>query len=237
MEIMTLPQIREMSKSVANGGLFNMKNSDQVYTMMLVAQSENLHPIKAVQMYSIINGMPSLKATEIQSRFQDSGGKLKWIETTNKKAVVELSHPSYDGKYTSEFTIEDATAMGLSVKDNWKKMPKQMLMARAISSGVRAVYPRCLNNMYSEIEAQDMPINEDIDNIEVEDIETVTIEDKPNYKELLKIRLRKLDFTNAMIKEFVEINNLANDEVLLEDLATNNDNFMKKIEEFENGNK
>lgn len=230
-ELIPIAQVQVMAKSVVQSGLYGLKNQEQAFTLMLISQAEGLAPIRAIQMYSIINGMPSLKSTEIQARFQDSGGKIKWIETSNKKVICEMSHPSYDGKYISEFSMEDAKLMKLDTKDNWVKMPKQMLMARCISSGVRAVYPRCLNNMYSEAEAQD------IEPVEIEDIETVTIEDKQNYKELLTIRLRKLDFTNAMIKEFAEINNLAIDEVLLQDLATNNDTFMKKIEEFENGNK
>ena len=230
MEIVPIAQVQVMAKSVVQSGLFGLKNQDQAFTLMLVSQAEGLAPIRAIQMYSIINGMPSLKSTEIQARFQDSGGKLKWVETSIKKAICEMSHPSYDGKYLSEFTIDEAITMGLANKDNWKKMPKQMLMARCISAGVRAVYPRCLNNMYSEAEAQD------VEPVVVEEIETVTIEDKPNYKELLTIRLRKLDFTNAMIKEFADSNNLANDEVLLSELVNNNDKFMEKIKEFEDDN-
>jgi hypothetical protein len=141
-----------------------------------------------------------------------------------------MSHPSYDGKYLSEFTIADATLMGLANKDNWKKMPKQMLMARCISAGVRAVYPDCLNNMYSEAEVQDIEVTE------VSEPEVVVIDDKQNNKQILTMRLRKLDFSDAMIKEFATKYNLANDEVLLQTMIDNNEKLIELIEEFEDDN-
>jgi len=230
MEIVPIAQVQVMAKSVVQSGLFGLKNQDQAFTLMLIAQAEGIHPIQAIQKYSIINGMPSLKSTEIQSRFQKSGGILKWVETSNTKAVCEMSHPSYDGKYLSEFTIADATLMGLVNKDNWKKMPKQMLMARCISAGVRAVYPDCLNNMYSEAEVQDIEVTE------VLEPEVVVIDDKQNNKQILTMRLRKLDFSDAMIKEFATKYNLANDEVLLQTMIDNNEKLIELIEEFEDDN-
>jgi len=230
MEIVPIAQVQVMAKSVVQSGLFGLKNQDQAFTLMLIAQAEGIHPIQAIQKYSIINGMPSLKSTEIQSRFQKSGGILKWVETSNTKAVCEMSHPSYDGKYLSEFTIADATLMGLVNKDNWKKMPKQMLMARCISAGVRAVYPDCLNNMYSEAEVQDIEVTE------VLEPEAVVIDDKQNNKQILTMRLRKLDFSDAMIKEFATKYNLANDEVLLQTMIDNNEKLIELIEEFEDDN-
>jgi hypothetical protein len=227
-ELTTQAQIRVMAKSVATTGMFNIKNEEVAFVLMCIADAEGLLPIQAVQKYCVINGMPSLKSTEIQARFQNAGGKLRWVETSNDKAICELEHPSYNGKYLSEFNMEDAKLMGLSTKDNYKRMPKQMLMARAISMGVRAVFPSCLNNMYSDVEAQDLP-KEEVEVVEV----TETVDN--NYKELLTIRLRKLDFTNAMIKEFATKYDLANNVELLQELANENDKFMKLIEEFEDG--
>lgn len=40
-------------------------------------------------------------------------------------------------------------------KDNYKKFPRQMLRARVISEGVRAVYPGVLQGMYTPEEVQE----------------------------------------------------------------------------------
>ena len=120
-------QLQIMAKAVTESGLFGLKNQNQAFTLMLIAEAEGIPAIKAVQMYSIINGMPSLKSTEVQARFQKSGGKIQWIETTEKKAVCKMSHPD-GGEYTSEFNIEMAKQMGLDPNSmpSTEEMQKQM---------------------------------------------------------------------------------------------------------------
>lgn len=231
-------ELQVMADNVYQSGMFGLKNKNQVYTLMLIAQSEGLHPIEAVQQYNVINGLPAMKTIEKHTRFNKSGGKLKWIETTDKIAKAEMTHPSYDGVYLSEFTIEEANLMGLTNRDNWKKMPKKMLMARCLSSGINAIAPDCLGNVkYTvediqdglvEIEAQQQNQKEEI--LECETIEPQNIEAD---KKVLTLKLRKLDFTNAMIKEFAEKYNIANDGDLLNELVTNEQKLMELVKEFE----
>lgn len=224
-------QLQIMAKAVTESGLFGLKNQNQAFTLMLIAEAEGIPAIKAVQIYSIINGMPTLKSTEVQSRFQKSGGKLQWIETTEKKAVCKMSHPE-GGEYVSEFTIEMAKQMGLSEKDNWVKMPKQMLMARAITAGVRALYPSCLNNMYSDIEANDMP-KEDIIETEIED------ETPKQSISLLKMklanRLKDLSLSTADIKAFAVKFDLTENADLIEEILNDESKLIEMVKEFENG--
>ena len=47
------------------------------------------------------------------------------------------------------------------------------------------------------------------------------------------LEVRKLDFTNAMIKEFAEKYNLLNDGDLLNELVTNEQKLMELVKEFE----
>lgn len=222
-------QLQIMAKAVTESGLFGLKNQNQAFTLMLIAEAEGIPAIKAVQIYSIINGMPSLKSTEVQSRFQKSGGKIQWIETTDKKAVCKMSHPD-GGEYTSEFSIEMAKQMGLSEKDNWKKMPKQMLMARAITSGVRALYPACLNNMYSDMEAIDMP-KEDIIETEIED--EAPKKDLSKLKFSLSKRLKELSLSTADIKAFALKFELTENADLIEEILNDENKLIEMVKEFE----
>ena len=225
-------QLQIMAKAVTESGLFGLKNQNQAFTLMLIAEAEGIPAIKAVQMYSIINGMPSLKSTEVQSRFQKSGGKIQWIETTEKKAVCKMSHPD-GGEYTSEFSIEMAKQMGLASKDNWVKMPKQMLMARAITSGVRALYPSCLNNMYAYEEAIDMP-KEDIIETEIEDEEPK--KDLSQLKFRLSKRLKDLSLSTADVKAFAIKFELTENADLIDEILNDENKLIEMVKEFENGN-
>lgn len=225
-------QLQIMAKAVTESGLFGLKNQNQAFTLMLIAEAEGIPAIKAVQMYSIINGMPSLKSTEVQARFQKSGGKIQWIETTEKKAVCKMSHPD-GGEYTSEFSIEMAKQMGLASKDNWVKMPKQMLMARAITSGVRALYPSCLNNMYAYEEAIDMP-KEDIIETEIEDEEPK--KDLSQLKFRLSKRLKDLSLSTADVKAFALKFDLTENADLIDEILNDENKLIEMVKEFENGN-
>ena len=226
-------QLQIMAKAVTESGLFGLKNQNQAFTLMLIAEAEGIPAIKAVQMYSIINGMPSLKSTEVQARFQKSGGKIQWIETTEKKAVCKMSHPD-GGEYTSEFSIEMAKQMGLASKDNWVKMPKQMLMARAITSGVRALYPSCLNNMYAYEEAIDMP-KEDIIETEISESEEPK-KDLSQLKFKLSKRLKDLSLSTADVKAFALKFDLTENADLIDEILNDENKLIEMVKEFENGN-
>jgi len=64
---------------------------------------------------------------------------------------------SAGGELTVTWDMKRATQAGLTGKDNWKKYPAQMLSARVVAEGVRAVFPACLSGMYTSEEVQDMP--------------------------------------------------------------------------------
>jgi hypothetical protein len=231
-------EMEKMALATAKSGLFNVKNENQALTLMMIAQAENIHPIQAMQMYSIINGLPSLKSTEVQSRFQRSGGTIKWVSTDNKKAVCELSHPQ-GGTYTSEFGIDDAKLMGLLDKDNYKRMPKQMFMARAITMGVRAIYPQCLNNMYSSDEVQDFTdTSVEIARDDTPFVEVEVKEEVPTLKSeiaILKFKLRDMQLGEGDIKAFAKMFDLQNNLDMI--IALNSDEalLIEKIKQFENG--
>ena len=238
--IATHQEIKEMAKTCFASGMFGLKNPEQVATLMLVAQAENIHPVKALMSYSVINGTPALKATEVQARFQRDGGVIEWIETSKEVAICTLTHPSYNGVYRSEYNITDAKLAGLDSKDNWKRMPKEMLRARAVSSGVRAVAPSCLNNMYDDNEARDFTETqatpEVIDVVEGRDfIEAVEVAIDTNKRILANI-LKKEGYTNAMITEFANKFELSNNEDLVKELVNSDIIFNEKLKEFENDN-
>jgi hypothetical protein len=230
--IIPIDQVRVMAKSASASKLFSAKAEEQVFTLMLIAQAENIHPMKALMAYDIIQGQPALKASEALARFMDCGGKIKWIKSDEKSAKAEFTHAS-SGTFEYEYTVQDATEAGLINKDNWKKNLKAMLRARCTSAGIRMSYPRCLNNMYLSDEVADFDVIES-EVEEVAQIEVSTTESRYNAnKSILSGKLRKLDFSDAMIKEFAIKFNLVENKVLIDELVNNSDMLMEYIAEFE----
>ena len=227
--IIPMPEIRVMAKSAASSKMFSAKAEEQIFTLMLVAQSEGIHPIKALMAYDVINGQPALKASEALARYMDSGGKIEWIKSDKESAKARFTHPS-SGSFEYEYTVEDATDAGLINKDNWKKNLKAMLRARCTSAGIRMSYPRCLNNMYLSEEVQDFEVKEKeevIENAEIEEAYNIEAD-----KKALAIKLRKFDFTDAMMREFYT--RYINDDVeVLKELLEDEKKLINKIEEYE----
>ena len=230
--IVSIAEIRVIAKSAAASKMFSAKAEEQIFMLMLLAQSENISPVKALMAYDIIQGQPALKASEALARFMDCGGKIKWIKSDAESAKAEFTHPS-SGSFEYEYTVQDATEAGLINKDNWKKNLKAMLRARCTSAGIRMSYPRCLNNMYTADEIQDFDIIEEQPKEEIIEGETIEPKNIEADKKVLSLKLRKLDYTNAMIKEFAEKYNLSSDGDLLNELVTNEKKLIELIKEFE----
>jgi hypothetical protein len=150
----TLEEIERAAIYIAKSGLFGVKTQEQAAALMLVAQSEGSHYARAAMAYDVIQGRPALKSSEILSRFQGSGGKIRYKQTTETCCEVELEHPQ-GGSILIKWDMERARKAGLAEKDTWKKYPAALLRARAVAEGVRALYPACLGGFHASEEIQD----------------------------------------------------------------------------------
>lgn len=152
--IVPVQDIERMALAIAGSGLFGMKTKEQAIALMLVAQSEGLHPARAALEYHIIQGKPSLKADAMLSRFQAAGGKVEWHDYTPTKVSATFSHPQ-GGSIMIEWTRKMADDAKLTNKDTWKQYPRQMLRARVISEGIRTVFPGVAVGIYTPEEVGD----------------------------------------------------------------------------------
>lgn len=152
--IVPVQDIERMALAIAGSGLFGMKTKEQAIALMLVAQSEGLHPARAALEYHIIQGRPSLKADAMLSRFQAAGGKVEWHDYEPAKVSATFSHPQ-GGSIRIEWTRKMADDAKLTNKDTWRQYPRQMLRARVISEGIRTVFPGVAVGIYTPEEVGD----------------------------------------------------------------------------------
>ncbi|MHB8372234.1 MAG: hypothetical protein ACYDBI_05945 [Thermoplasmataceae archaeon] len=154
-------EIERMGLAVAKSGLFGVKTPDQAVALLLLAQAEGLHPMAAARDYHImdIKGVvrPSMKAETMLARFQANGGKVEWLDYSEKKVSGKFTHHS-GGQLTVEWTIERAQKIGLTDKDIWKKYPAAMLRSRVISEAIRTINPGVLSGLYTPDEAEAITI-------------------------------------------------------------------------------
>lgn len=143
-----------MAQAITKSGLFGIKQPEQAVALMLVAQAEGRHPASVASEFDIIQGRPALKSQAALARFQAAGGKIQWTSRGPTKCSAKFSHPQ-GGELEITWTMERAQAAGLTGKATWKQYPDQMLSARVVAEGVRAVFPACLNGVYLAEEVQD----------------------------------------------------------------------------------
>jgi hypothetical protein len=166
--------VETMANHVSASKLYNL-DPDKAFTLMMLAEAEGIHPIQALRRFHIVEGRPSMRADAMQAEFQRHGGRLRWIESTAEKCSAEFSHPLYQPEpllvtVTLKELVESEVAMqwpkakegeqfdarrGKVLKDTYKKFPRQMLRARVISEGVRAVDPGVVVGIYTPEEVSD----------------------------------------------------------------------------------
>jgi len=148
----SLADIERAAQYIAKSNMFGVKTPEQAAALMLVAQSEGLHYARAAMAYDVI---------QMLGRFQAAGGKISYKQTTSTVCEVELEHPQ-GGKMTVKWDIERAKKAKLTTKPTWEQYPEQMLRARAVSEGIRALYPACLGGFYAPEEVADFADKEPI---------------------------------------------------------------------------
>lgn len=182
-ELMSVNDLGRIAKAFALSNLFGFKNETEAFALMCIAQANGLHPAKAAERYHIIQGRPAMKSEAMLSAFQESGGAVKWIKRTDTECKLWLSHPQ-GGELEVTWNIERAQKAGLGAKDNWKKFPAQMLAARCVSEGVRALFPACLSGMYTPEEVADFSKAPSVEQTESEVIDEQQEKPKAEKNEL-----------------------------------------------------
>ena len=192
-----ISELEIMANHFVKSGLFGIRKIEEAVSLMIIAQAEGRHPGTVASEYHIIQGRPALKADAILARFQSAGGKVEWSEYTDECVCGTFSHPA-GGSLKVDWDMTRAKAAGLGSKDNWKKYPRQMLRARAISDGVRGVYPAVLQGFYTPEEVQDFAPSAPVA------VPATPIEDKPKRKKAEVVEVVEAVPTPAEVAEVVE---------------------------------
>jgi len=104
-------QIKDMATYFARSGMFGVKTPEQAFSLLMIAQSEGLHPARAMQEYHVINNRPTLKAEAMLGRYHKAGGKVKWIKHEDDEVVAEFTHES-SGTMEVSWNMERAIVTG-----------------------------------------------------------------------------------------------------------------------------
>ena len=130
--------------AAARGGFIpsHFTNSAQVAAVILAGRELGVGPMAALRSFYLVNGKLGMDASFVSGRMLAHGIALEWLRDDDECASVRLSRAGMP-PYTSTFSRADAERAGLWGSATWRKYPRAMLRARAITAGARAYAADC----------------------------------------------------------------------------------------------
>lgn len=152
----------DLSKSKVIPTSLQGKPAD-VLAIVLTGRELGIGPMQSMRGFDVIQGKVSMSSAMIGALILSSPDceYLTPIEASPTIATYETKRRGAPAPVRMSFTIEEAKQAGLTGKDNYKKNPTAMLLARAQARIGRAVYPDKLLGVY------------DRDSGELDDLKTV----------------------------------------------------------------
>ncbi|GHJ04731.1 hypothetical protein TPA0906_65960 [Streptomyces olivaceus] len=114
----------------------------------ILAGSElGMKPMATLKSIDIIQGTPALRAHAMRAIVQQQGHEIELVESTDTRCVMRGRRKDSAAWQEVEWTLDRARLMGLLNKDQWKKNPKGMLVARATGELSRLIASDALHGM------------------------------------------------------------------------------------------
>jgi hypothetical protein len=161
--------------------------------IMLLSRELGIGPMEGFSKINVIQGKPTispeLMKAMVHKKLPQAIFKLK--SSDDKQCTFAAARPG-DEPVEFTFTIEEAIALGLRDKDNWKKQPKTMLRWRCIAQVCRVVFPDCISGISYGPEELGAVVTEDGEVIDLPESKPTTIaeinreEQKKSEDELAK---------------------------------------------------
>lgn len=207
MDVMTL------GTTLAKSGYFtDVKDAAQAVVKVLCGRELGIGDIAAMTGIYIVKGRVTMSANLMASLIKRSGKYNYRVTRMENDGVTIVFYEGKDEIGTSSFTADDAKAAGLwNSSDPWKKTPRNMLFARAMSNGAKWFCPDIFSGpVYTPDELGDSSV---IDvtpeparftppsNVDVRTGEIVEPKDAEREKVLVELRAAYRDAASAGISK------------------------------------
>jgi hypothetical protein len=113
--------------------------AEDITAAILAGQELGLQPMASLRAMDVIQGTPALRAHAMRGLVQSRGHQVQLVESSDARCVMRGKRNGDTDWQTVEWTIERAQRLGLTGKDQWKKQPQTMLIARATGEICRLI--------------------------------------------------------------------------------------------------
>lgn len=120
---------------------------DEITAAILTGQELGLKPMTALKSIDVIQGQPALRAHAMRAIVQHQGHNIELVESDDTHCVMRGRRKGAEDWQVVVWDIPRARLMGLLNKDQWKKQPKSMLVARATGELCRLIASDALHGL------------------------------------------------------------------------------------------
>ncbi len=153
--------IKTLGLSIFKSGIFGLDKPEQGEILAMQCMVEKKSPLELARTYHFIQGQLAIRSDALLAKFQQAGGTVVWTERSDEKVKATFRKGTSSADIVADMKeyVGNGTALGKDgkLKDNWKKWPRRMLTARAISEGVRLIAPECCFGTYTVEELDATP--------------------------------------------------------------------------------
>ncbi len=143
-------QANQIAQSLANTSFVPASlrgKPNDITAAILAGQELGLKPMATLKSIDIIQGTPALRAHAMRGLIQSQGHEIELVESDPQHCVMRGRRSGAEAWQVVTWTIERATQLGLMGKDQWKKQPQTMLVARATGELCRLIASDALHGM------------------------------------------------------------------------------------------
>jgi hypothetical protein len=138
------------------GGWDQEATAANIASAILTGNELGLGPMASLRSIDVIKGTPALRALTMRALVLRAGHDMWVEESTNTRAIVCGIRKGSSHEQRSTWTLDDAKRLGLDGKENWRRIPRQMLAARATAECSRLIAPEELLGLpYSAEDLED----------------------------------------------------------------------------------
>lgn len=127
-----------------------------VTAAILTGQEIGLDPMASLRSIDVIQGTPAMRAHALRGLVQSRGHDVWVEESTETRAIVCGQRSGSERVQRSLWTMDRAQKLGLAGREQWRKQPQAMLVARATAEVCRLIASDVLLGMPYAVEELDI---------------------------------------------------------------------------------
>lgn len=125
---------------------------EAVLACILAGHEAGVSPMQALSKIHIIEGRPAMAAELMRALVLQHGHELNYEKVSTTSVTAAGRRKGSERWTTVEWTMDDAKRGGLDGKQNWRKWPRAMLIARATAELCRMIFPDVLAGISHTVE-------------------------------------------------------------------------------------